>query len=85
MEAKVNQKGKKTDGGAHVYGWFGQKDTYHFKGVIDEGKITASHYSGHSFRGTLTSRGSVTGVVRTKKGLKISVQGARQLGRPAWT
>jgi hypothetical protein len=74
VKAKINQKGKRLNGVVHIYNWLGKRNTYHFKGFVENGNITAAHHQGHTFRGRVTSQGTIIGVLRTRKGRRVPVE-----------
>jgi hypothetical protein len=77
IKANVNQNGRAISGVANVYNLFGKKDVYHFTGAVDNGKIIASHHSGHVFNGNISPGGQIEGVLRTSDGHKIGVVATR--------
>jgi hypothetical protein len=78
IKVQARQEGGAIKGVAHVHSVLGAKDTYHFTGVVNKGKIRASHHSGHSFSGKLTSDGRLIGVLRTKGGKRVAVNAVRK-------
>ena len=78
LKANVDQKGAKINGVAYVYPLFGKKTTYHFSGSVKGGRIVASHHQDHSFSGSVNRQGLLQGVVRTRKGQKISISAWRR-------
>jgi hypothetical protein len=77
IKASVNQNGRAISGVANVYNLFGKKDVYHFTGAVDNGRINASHHSGHVFSGNVSSGGQIEGVLRTANGHKVGVVATR--------
>lgn len=66
IEIHVTQTGDRIEGVAYVYGIFGGVDTYHFQGrVFPDGRIEASHHSGHTFEGRMISENQGEGVLTT--------------------
>jgi hypothetical protein len=78
VKAKVQQDGINISGVANVYNPFGKKDVYHFKGTTQDGRVNASHHSGHSFVGTLTPDGRLVGVLNTKTGTRFDITARRR-------
>lgn len=77
LEAVIEQAGNEISGVAYLHNPSGKVDTYHFKGVIQGNKVKAGHYSGHTFSGQILDENNLKGVVRTKKGYKVSVLAKR--------
>lgn len=77
LEATIQQAGNEISGVAYLHNPSGKVDTYHFKGMINGNKVSAGHYSGHTFSGQVLDENSIKGVVRTKKGHKVSVLAKR--------
>jgi hypothetical protein len=78
VKAQVHQEGNVLQGVARVYNMFGKKDTYHFTGNIDNGRITAGHSSGHVFSGAITRDGHLVGTLRTRGGTQLAVNAVRK-------
>lgn len=78
LKAHITQKGDKINGVAFIYPLFGKKMTYHFSGTINGVDVFAAHHQGHSFRGKLTPRGTLEGVVYTRQGHKLAVSARRR-------
>ncbi|HMK36561.1 MAG TPA: hypothetical protein VK463_15920 [Desulfomonilaceae bacterium] len=78
VKAQVRQEGHLIEGVAHVYTLFGAKDTYHFAGNINHGKIFASHNSGHTFSGSVTPDGRMVGTLKTRGGKRVGVNAFRK-------
>lgn len=78
IEATINQKGPVINGVAVVHNPSGEKNTYHFTGSIDGNKVTAAHYSGHQFTGTINSNGQLVGMLRTKRGQQVPFSASRR-------
>lgn len=78
VKAQVRQEGASLQGVAFVYNMFGKKDTYHFTGNIDRGRITAGHSSGHVFSGAVTPDGRLVGTLKTKGGNTLAVNAVRK-------
>jgi hypothetical protein len=78
VKAKVHQEGNSLQGVALVYNMLGGKDTYHFAGNIDKGRITAGHSSGHVFSGAITPDGRLVGTLKTRGGTKLAVNAVRK-------
>lgn len=66
MEAHVEQDGERISGVVYVSSLW-ETNPYHFKGVVKDGVIEASHHSGHSFKGRIVEDGKVEGTVTTAK------------------
>lgn len=77
ITAEVSQHGDRIDGVLTVLGPFHGRDVYHFTGICREGRITASHYTGHAFQGRLSAPGKVCGVLTTRTGMKLQVEAER--------
>ncbi len=78
VKANVEQSGASIRGVAHVYKLFGGKDTYHFTGGVDQGRVTASHPSGYVFTGTMLSANQVRGVLTLRDGKRIDILAKRR-------
>ena len=78
VKAQVHQDGNSLQGVARVYNLFGGKDTYHFTGNIDQGRITAGHSSGHLFSGAITPDGRLVGTLKTRGGNRLAVNAVRK-------
>ena len=76
--ANVRQEGDKLKGVAWVHGLGDEVMTYHFTGTVREGKIQASHYTGHAFRGEMVSGRKAVGVLTTSKGWSFQVEAKRR-------
>ena len=74
----LNQKGRSIAGVARVYGPFGKKTTYHFRGMVEGNRVQAAHYSGHSFVGMVGRNGVISGVLTTRQGRQIPVTASRR-------
>ncbi len=77
VKALVQQNGRSISGVAYIYSPFGKKDTYHFSGHVDNGRITARHHSGHTFRGAVKSNGRIVGNLNTKNGFRLGLTAHR--------
>ena len=78
VKAYVKQSGKNISGVAHIYAPFGKKNTYHFTGKIDRGRVVASHFQGHFFQGSYDGQGRISGVITTKNGHRINISAPRR-------
>jgi hypothetical protein len=78
VKAQVHQEGNVVQGVARVYNLIGGKDTYHFTGNIDRGRITAGHNSGHVFSGNVTPDGRLVGTLKTRGGNLLAVNAVRK-------
>jgi hypothetical protein len=76
--ANVRQEGNTLKGVAWVHGVEREVLTYHFSGTVHEGKILASHYTGHEFRGEMVSDRKAVGVLTTSKGWSFRVEAKRR-------
>lgn len=65
VEAHVQQKGDRIKGVALVHTFTGDVNPYHFKGRIRDGQVEASHFRGHTFRGSFVSPDEVRGSITT--------------------
>jgi len=77
IKAQVQQTGKTISGVAHIYNPFGHRDTYHFSGNIENGRVNAQHHDGHNFSGNLTHDGQIVGTVKTRGGHKFNIVARR--------
>ncbi len=82
IEIHVNQNGEYIEGVVYVYGIFGGKDTYHYQGhIYPDGRVVASHHSGHEFEGQMYSDSRGEGVVTTaKRKIRIHFEAIRRPG-----
>ncbi len=71
--AQTQQKGQKLSGVAYLYDFFGNRSTYHFRGMVNGNKVVASHHDGHVFNGDVTPDGRLVGTLRTSNGHKIPI------------
>jgi hypothetical protein len=78
IRVHVSQDGRSLKGVAFVYNILGKKDTYHFNGHVDGGRITANHSSGDTFFGTITPDGHLVGTLRTRSGRRLAVNAVRK-------
>ena len=76
--ANIRQEGNALKGVAWVHGVESEVLTYHFSGTVHEGKILASHYTGHEFRGEMVSDRKAVGVLTTSKGWSFRVEAKRR-------
>ncbi|MDR1856985.1 MAG: hypothetical protein LBR22_07480 [Desulfovibrio sp.] len=67
-------------GVVHLRLMSGQVDVYHINGTVKDGRVTASHSSGHSFTGRLVAPDRVKGRIVLKSGRKIDLEGTRHRG-----
>ena len=68
IEIHVSQDGDRIEGVVYVHGMFGGVDTYHYTGhVYEDGRIEASHHSGHTFEGHILADGQGEGTLTTAK------------------
>jgi len=67
VEAHLRQKGDRIKGVALVHSITGSVNQYHFKGTIRNGRIEASHFRGHVFKGTVVSATEIQGSITTAK------------------
>jgi hypothetical protein len=74
----VDHDGEAITGVAYILGPFGGKDTYHFAGSFKDGKIVASHYSGHVFRGDVVSAQEIAGELEAASGERLSMKAYRR-------
>lgn len=83
LEATVEQQDARIKGVAYVTGLGGGKDAYHFSGVIQDGIIKASHFSGHAFQGRLLPTGEIEGtLVTAKNGYRLDLIARRPPSAP---
>lgn len=73
IKAQTLQQGSNLSGVAYLYDLFGNRSTYHFKGLVNGNKVVASHNDGHVFKGDVTPDGRLVGVLRTSSGHKIPI------------
>lgn len=78
IEATIQQKGHLISGVALVHNPNGKTNIYHFSGGINGNRVTAAHHDGHRFAGSINSKGQLVGVLRTKRGYKVSVAASRR-------
>lgn len=77
LEATVVQEETHIKGVAYVF-TFGEKNAYHFTGTIQDGRIHATHYSGHTFDGRLLPTGEIEGTLVTgEKGHRLDLVARR--------
>ena len=60
----------------------GQVDVYHLYGTIRDNQFDLAHSSGHFFSGRLNEPLRMSGQVRLRNGLKLSLEGQRELDAP---
>ncbi len=73
IKAQALQQGSNLSGVAYLYDLFGNRSTYHFKGLVNGNKVIASHNDGHVFNGDVTPDGRLVGVLKTSNGHKIPI------------
>ncbi len=73
IKAQALQQGTNLSGVAYLYDLFGNRSTYHFKGLVKGNKVVASHNDGHVFNGDVTPDGRLVGVLKTSNGHKIPI------------
>ncbi|MFH1090412.1 MAG: hypothetical protein V1742_02465 [Pseudomonadota bacterium] len=78
--ADMEQRGDQIKGVAYVHQPWGKVDVYHFQGWVRNGQVTASHFTGHVFKGVVTPEGTVAGVLTTAKGYNLKVEASRSSG-----
>jgi hypothetical protein len=78
IEAEIAQSGKLLNGVAYVFDAVGNKNTYHFKGAVENGKIAVQHSNGHVFNGSVTPSGRLVGVLRTKNGHRVNIDAEKR-------
>ena len=64
---------------AYIYGFFGGRSTYHFRGTVQNGRIKASHYRGHTFNGKMLTETKASGVVTARNGLKFRLTARKRM------
>lgn len=75
---ELEHEGQEIHGVVFLKEPFREVATYHFKGRIEEDRVTASHYSGHSFQGRVADNGEVVGTLTTKKGASLHLEAKRR-------
>lgn len=73
VKAEALQQGENLSGVAYLYDLFGNRSTWHFKGLVKGNKVVASHHTGHVFNGDVTPDGRLVGVLSTNNGHKIPI------------
>lgn len=78
IEARIDQNRNRISGVAYIFDPFGKKDTYHFQGHIQGGRIQVAHGDGHVFSGSLTQADQLVGVIRAASGRQVAVTASRR-------
>ncbi|MDO5537870.1 MAG: hypothetical protein Q4F72_10130 [Desulfovibrionaceae bacterium] len=60
----------------------GDTDVYHIYGSRVDGEVQARHASGHVFRARVDGNGALTGTVRIKNRIKLTMKGTSRSGVP---
>lgn len=75
---ELRHEGQEIHGVVFLKEPFRKVATYHFKGWIEEDRVTAWHFSGHSFQGRVADNGEVVGSLTTKKGTILHLAAKRR-------
>ncbi len=73
LEVNINQEGGVIGGVAYIFGPDGKKDTYHFNGHVQSGKLQAVHSDGHSFSGKLINSREIAGTITAASGRHLNL------------
>lgn len=79
IRAQVHYNKGEISGRAIVMPPFGKRNYYDFVGrVYPDGRVVATHFRGHLFKGRLKSPNRVVGKLKTSKGVIFDIEAKRQ-------